>query len=67
MAEYTYCRLPIVAPSFLRQPRPHVFYYEPADDASIQQMLLAARAFDRTRITVDGVVTWDDLAAKLAA
>jgi 2-beta-glucuronyltransferase len=67
MFQYTYCRLPIVAPSFLRHDRPHVFYYEPGDDASIRQALQSAQAYDRTRIATDGVLTWDDLASKLAA
>jgi 2-beta-glucuronyltransferase len=67
MFQYTYCRLPIVAPSFLKHERPHVFYYEPGDDASIRQALLDAHAFDRTRISCAGVLTWDELAAKLAA
>jgi 2-beta-glucuronyltransferase len=67
MFQYTYCRLPIVAPSFLRQERPHVFYYEPGDDASIRQALLDAQAFDHTRISTAGVATWDELAARLAA
>jgi 2-beta-glucuronyltransferase len=67
MFQYTYCRLPIVAPRFLQQERPHVFYYEPGDDASIRQALLDARGYDRSRISSDGVLTWDELASKLAA
>ena len=67
MSQYTYCRLPIVAPSFLRQDRPHVFYYEPGDDHTIRQAMVDAQAFDRTRVPLDGILTWDELAAKLAA
>jgi len=67
MFQYTYCRLPIVAPSFLRHDRPHVFYYEPGDDASIRRALLAAHAYDRTQISAASVVTWDELASRLAA
>jgi 2-beta-glucuronyltransferase len=67
MFQYTYCKLPIVAPYFLRSERPHVFYYEPGDDVSIVQALNAARSFDRTHIASSVVLTWDDLASKLAA
>ena len=67
MFQYTYCKLPIVAPGFLKQDRPHVFYYEPGDDASIRTALLAARVYDRKQISTADVLTWDDLAAKLAA
>ena len=67
MFQYTYCQLPIVAPRFLKQDRDHVFYYESGDDASIRAALLAARAFDRRRIKSTDILTWDDLAARLAA
>jgi 2-beta-glucuronyltransferase len=66
MIQYTYCKLPIVAPSFLRQDRQHVFYYAPGNDASIRQAMLAARACDRSRITTASILSWDDLGAILA-
>jgi 2-beta-glucuronyltransferase len=67
MQQYTYCKLPIVAPAFLKQERPHVFYYTPGDDGSIRQALLDARCFDRARISGENIDTWDDIARKLAA
>lgn len=67
MQQYTYCRLPIVAPAFLRSERPHVFCYEPGDDASIRAALEAAWAFDRNSIATDTIQTWADIAARLAA
>jgi 2-beta-glucuronyltransferase len=66
MQQYTYCRLPIVAPTFLRSAQPHVFYYEAGDDESIRGALLAARAFDRSAIPVSNVGTWDEMIVKLA-
>ena len=65
--QYTYCRLPIVATSYMRQARPHISYYEPGDDESIRQALLAASRYDRTQISTADVLSWDDLASKLAA
>lgn len=67
MHQYTYCRLPIVAPAFLRGDLPHVFCYEPGDDASIRQALWAARAYDRASISAAAILSWDDIAGKLAA
>jgi len=67
MFQYTYCRLPIVAPRYLQHDRPHVYYYDPGDDASIRQALLAARGHDRGQIVTASVLSWDDLASKLAA
>ena len=66
MHQYTYCRLPIVAPSFLKNDRPHVFYYEPGDDESIRQALLAAHAFDHDLVPRGSVWTWDDMIGQLA-
>lgn len=67
MFQYTYCRLPIVAPSFLKSERKHVHYYEPGDDISIRAAFLAAYAHDRSTISTAGILTWDELASKLAA
>jgi 2-beta-glucuronyltransferase len=66
MHQYTYCRLPIVAPSFLRQARQHVYYYEPGDDASICAALEAARRHDRASIATESILSWDELASTLA-
>jgi 2-beta-glucuronyltransferase len=64
--QYTYCRLPIVAPSFLRGTRPNMIGYEPGDRESIDRALTAARDLDRSRIDTSGIRSWDELAAELA-
>jgi len=66
MFQYTYCRLPIVAPSYLRQDRPHVYYYEPGDDSSIRQALVAASRHDRAQISTANIHSWDEIAAQFA-
>jgi 2-beta-glucuronyltransferase len=66
MQQYTYCRLPIVAPTYLRSDRPHLFCYEPGDDASIRQALQGAAEFDRELVPWRDVTRWDDLIVKLA-
>lgn len=64
--QYTWCRLPIVAPEAMASGRPHVHTYRPGDTASIRAACLAARAHDRATITRAGIQTWDALAATLA-
>jgi 2-beta-glucuronyltransferase len=64
--QYTYCRLPIVAPAFLRSARAHVAYYRPGDRDSVRAALATARAYDRARIETDDIVSWDELAATLS-
>lgn len=65
--QYTYCRLPIVAPEFLRCGRTNMHFYRPGDDASIRAALEDARATDRGRIDRSGILSWDELAQTLAS
>jgi 2-beta-glucuronyltransferase len=67
MLQYTYCRLPIVAPLFLKHDRPHVFYYEPGDDASIVRSVQDALAYDRAQIDTNAVQSWDEIASRMMA
>ncbi len=64
--QYTWCRLPIVAPAFIRTDRPGVVTYEPGSDVSIASALDEALAMDRGRIDVSSLQTWEQLAATLA-
>ncbi len=66
MHQYTYCRLPIVAPEALRSARPHVFYYRPGDDRSIRTAFGSALAHPRDQVARDNLLTWDELADRLA-
>ncbi len=64
--QYTYCRLPIIAPDFLRSERKNVCYYTPGNTDSIREALLCARSLDRTAAIFDSPPTWDSLARTLA-
>jgi 2-beta-glucuronyltransferase len=64
--QYTYCRLPIVAPDFMRSARANVVTYRPGDRDSIRTALAAARALDRSTIDRSSIRSWDDLARELA-
>jgi 2-beta-glucuronyltransferase len=63
--QYTYCRLPIVAPEFLRSSRNNVFYYTPGDGDSIRRALTTAGEFDRSKVARHAVASWDDVAESL--
>jgi len=58
--QYTYCRLPIIAPDFIHSPRSHVIPYHPGNRESIERALENARHFDRTTINRDDIHTWND-------
>lgn len=65
MIQYTYCRLPIVAPVFASAGRPHVLAYEPGDGPSLLAAFDAAKVYDRLSIDVSQAMTWQDMAARL--
>ncbi len=65
--QYSYCRLPVVAPDFLRSARANVVHYRPGDDASVGAALSTALAMDRAAIRRDDICSWDELAVKLVA
>jgi 2-beta-glucuronyltransferase len=62
MIQYTYCRLPIVAPNFLSSPRPHVIAYDRRNESSIRAALASAVQFDRASIDANDIRSWDELA-----
>lgn len=64
--QYTYCRLPIIAPDFLRSSRPNFHFYHPRDDSSIQLSMMGALAQAHHSIDTSGICSWDELAAILA-
>ncbi len=63
--QYEYCRLPIIAPNFLDCNRPQVHYYKPGDRNSIGDALSQAINFDRNKISVDHINSWDELTNQL--
>ena len=65
MIQYSYCRLPIVAPRFAAAGRPHVLAYEPGDAESIRAAFGAATGFDRSTIDTSGVLSWEEKTARL--
>lgn len=64
--QYTYCRLPIVAPEFLRCARPNVVYYAPGRTETMVAAIRAARAVDRAGIDRSGIRSWREMATELA-
>ena len=66
VVQYSYCGLPIVAPSALRSGRPHMFFYEPGSAESVAPAIRAALAAgNRTNLSA-AVPTWSDVANALA-
>jgi 2-beta-glucuronyltransferase len=63
--QYTYSKIPIVAPNFLQNSTSHIFYYTPNDDKSIRSALIKAINFDRSQITTEHIYSWHELAKLL--
>jgi 2-beta-glucuronyltransferase len=67
VAEYSYCRLPIVAPSDLHIGRPNVRVYERGDPPSLRRALADAERMPHDPAFADGVLSVEELAIALAA
>jgi 2-beta-glucuronyltransferase len=63
--QYTYCKLPIIAPNYLQTNRKNMFYYKPGEPESIKKAILDAILFDRANVSLEGINSWDELAMKL--
>lgn len=64
--QYTYCRLPIVAPDFLWTTRNNSFCYKPGDGESMRLALARALEFDRSQVVTSSILSWDELAQEIA-
>ena len=60
MIQYSYCRLPIVAPLFAAAGRAHVCAYRPVDPQSIVAAFSQAQSFDRTGIDTASIRSWQE-------
>ncbi|MFC3607950.1 GumK N-terminal domain-containing glycosyltransferase [Stutzerimonas tarimensis] len=66
MIQYTYCRLPIVAPAFAAAGREHVMpFATDADPASVSEAFRRAIAFDRQSIDRSNVLSWSDVTDRI--
>ena len=66
ISQYSYCRLPIVAPSYLDDTRPNLCLFEHGDEESIKAAVERAERMPHAPEFADGVSSWEDLACLLA-
>ena len=66
VAQYSYCRLPIVAPAQLEGDRPNLCFFEPGDTESLRRALEEAEQMSHSPAFADGVRSAEELAAVLA-
>jgi 2-beta-glucuronyltransferase len=60
--QYTYCKLPIVAPIGLQSSRKNFVYYVPGEKDSIRTALAHAVEYDRKTIDISNIYSWGELA-----
>jgi 2-beta-glucuronyltransferase len=66
VAQYSYCRLPIVAPVHLAAERPNLCLFEPGDGESMLRALAEAERMPHSPAFAEGVRSAEELAAVLA-
>ena len=65
MQQYSYVRLPIIAPSFAITGRPNAIAYDPADLATINEAFEQAKIYDRAAIDTSAILSWQQVAQKM--
>jgi 2-beta-glucuronyltransferase len=66
VAQYSYCRLPIVAPARLEGDRPNLCFFEPGDAESLLHALETAERMPHSPAFAEGITSAEELAAVLA-
>ena len=66
VAQCSYCRLPIVAPSFLASDRENMCTFEVGDEESLRRALAAAETMPHAPSFAEGIPSAEELAAALA-
>jgi 2-beta-glucuronyltransferase len=66
IAQYSYCRLPILAPAHLAVDRANVCVFEPGDRESLGRALAEAEQMPHSAAFADGITSAEELAALLA-
>ena len=66
VAQYSYCRLPIVAPARLEGDRPNLCFFDPGNAESLRRALEEAERMPHSTAFADGVMSAEELAAVLA-
>jgi 2-beta-glucuronyltransferase len=66
VAQYSYCRLPIVAPSFFENNRPNMVPFEHGDSESLRAALDEAERMPHSPAFADGILSAEELAGILA-
>ncbi len=64
--QYSYCKLPIVAPEFLKSDRKNIYYYKPGDEESIRGAVTNAQKFGKDTFDNSNIHSWEKLAKELA-
>lgn len=65
LLQYTYCRLPIVAPAFVKGERHNIQAYVPGDDVTLVDAMGRALTFDRSTIASDDIRSWEDVCSDM--
>jgi 2-beta-glucuronyltransferase len=66
VAQYSYCRLPVVASAQLEGDRPNLCFFEPGDTESLRHALERAEQMPHSPAFAEGLMSAEELAAALA-
>lgn len=65
LLQYSYCRLPVVAPVFAAAARRNVCGYQPGEKASLQSAFNQAITYQRGSIDTADILSWNEVVARI--
>lgn len=64
--QYSYCRLPIIAPITMKNDwRKNMFFYEPSDAETIRKAIFSATLFDKKSFDNSDINNWEEVASSI--
>lgn len=63
--QYSYCKLPVIAPDFIKSMRNNFIYYTAGNTESIEKAISIAKKFDKNKFETSRISSWDELTEKL--
>ena len=63
--QYSYCKLPVISPDFIKSTRNNFIYYTAGSNESIERAISIAKQFDKSKIDSSCICSWDELTEKI--
>ena len=63
--QYSYCRLPVICPNIIKNPKKNIFTYRTNDQKSIYNSFMKAISFNKNDVSNDEILDWSEIGKKI--